>query len=73
MPVRLPANERLSTQRVWVVREYLAEEGIAKSRLGYKGFGQTKPIASNDNEEGRAQNRRVEITILKAEARPDCE
>lgn len=67
------ANEKLSTQRVWVVREYLIEKGVAKARLAYKGYGQTKPIASNDTDEGRAQNRRVEITILDADAREGCE
>lgn len=66
-------NEKLSTQRVWVVREYLAEKGVDKDRLAYKGYGQTKPIASNDTEEGRAQNRRVEITILDADPREGCE
>ncbi len=67
------ANEKLSTQRVWVVREYLAEKGVDKSRLAYRGYGQTRPIASNDTDEGRAKNRRVEISIIDADKREGCE
>ena len=43
--------------------EYLANAGILRERLSAVGYGETRPIASNDNEEGRAQNRRIEFTV----------
>ena len=44
--------------------DYLIEKGISKDRLSYKGYGETKPIASNDTAEGRAQNRRTEVKVI---------
>lgn len=57
-------NQKLSEQRATAVAEYLTGYGIEASRVTSAGFGETKPVASNDTEEGRAQNRRTEITVL---------
>ena len=57
-------NKRLSLERAFNVREYLISKGIAGSRIQFKGYGDTKPIADNDTEEGRKMNRRVEFVIL---------
>jgi OOP family OmpA-OmpF porin len=54
-------NQRLSERRAQTVADYLVKLGVARSRLSVKGFGETKPVASNDTATGRAQNRRVEI------------
>lgn len=59
------ANLRLSNSRARAVRDYLVKKGVAAGRLESKGFGQTKPIASNKTAEGREQNRRVELRIVK--------
>lgn len=59
------SNRKLSTERAEAVRTYLIKQGIAKGRLVAKGFGPDKPIASNDDDAGREQNRRVEFNILK--------
>lgn len=59
------ANLKLSDDRARSVTEYLVKLGIDASRIIAKGYGETKPVASNDTEEGRQQNRRVEFTILK--------
>lgn len=59
------ANLKLSEQRALTVMQYLIENGIDKKRLKYKGYGGTRPIASNANAESRKKNRRVEIKILK--------
>jgi outer membrane protein OmpA-like peptidoglycan-associated protein len=55
------ANQLLSEQRANTVREKMIGMGIAADRLTAKGYGQTKPIGSNDTPEGRATNRRVEF------------
>jgi outer membrane protein OmpA-like peptidoglycan-associated protein len=57
-------NEKLSTERAFAVYSFLIQNGIDKSRLEYKGFGRSKPIASNASDEGRRINRRTEITVL---------
>ena len=54
----------LSIERAKRVTEELIARGIEASRLLYRGFGSSRPLASNGSEEGRAKNRRVEITIL---------
>lgn len=56
-------NQVLSEARARKVRNYLTAAGIDKSRLNKEGFGDTKPIESNDTEEGRAKNRRVEVRL----------
>jgi len=58
-------NMKLSEQRAASVKQYLIDHGIAADRLVSKGYGQTRPIADNATEEGRAQNRRVEIHVLR--------
>jgi outer membrane protein OmpA-like peptidoglycan-associated protein len=57
-------NLTLSGQRALSVREALIARGIAPERLSAKGFGNTHPIAANDTEEGRRQNRRVECIVV---------
>lgn len=55
-------NMRLSRQRAEAVKAWLVEHGIDASRLSSRGYGPTQPAGSNDTEEGRAQNRRIEFT-----------
>ena len=57
-------NQLLSENRAKSVMNYLIEKGIPADRLNSKGYGASKPIQSNDTEEGRAKNRRTEIEIL---------
>ena len=57
-------NLKLSEDRAKAVFDFLSQCGIDKSRLSFKGFGANKPVASNDNEEGKALNRRTEFVIL---------
>lgn len=59
------ANLKLSEERAKAVKDYIVSKGIAESRIISKGYGKTKPVSTNDNEEGRQLNRRVEFTILK--------
>lgn len=56
-------NMILSEERAKAVFNYLCSRGIDKSRMSYKGFGETKPIASNMNEVGRARNRRTVFVV----------
>jgi outer membrane protein OmpA-like peptidoglycan-associated protein len=58
-------NDRLSRSRAEAVRTALVKRGVAKKRLKTQGFGTTRPVASNDTEDSRAQNRRVELRIEK--------
>ena len=58
-------NKRLSINRAQSVKDYLVSKGVATTRLTTKGFGFTKPIASNDTDEGRAKNRRTEFLRTK--------
>ncbi|MFN4144577.1 MAG: OmpA family protein [Runella sp.] len=58
-------NIKLSEDRVNEVKKYLVEKGVAEARIQTKAWGPTKPIASNELEETRRRNRRVEFTILK--------
>jgi len=57
-------NQTLSEERAKAVVDYLISRKIEKSRLSYKGFGSKQPIASNETEEGRKKNRRVEFVVL---------
>ena len=58
-------NARLSTERAKAVVDYLTRNGIDASRLTYKGYGSSQPVADNSTKEGRARNRRVEFKILE--------
>ena len=58
-------NLKLSQDRVNEVKKYLSSHGVNGGRITTEGFGDTKPIASNDQEETRMKNRRVEFTITK--------
>ncbi|MEM6633156.1 MAG: OmpA family protein, partial [Bacteroidota bacterium] len=56
-------NLQLSIKRAEAVAKYIAQNGIASSRLSHEGFGESKPVAKNTTSEGRRKNRRVEIKI----------
>ena len=58
-------NQKLSEQRAAAVGNYLVTKGVARNRLTIKGFGETRPAASNDTEKGRELNRRVEVLFTK--------
>lgn len=57
-------NLKLSKSRAKSVVNYLIEQGIPSDKLTYKGYGETDPVASNDTEEGRQENRRVEFKVM---------
>ena len=57
-------NLKLSESRADAVRNYLIKKGISKNRISSQGMGDTKPIADNETEEGRAKNRRVEFVVI---------
>ena len=56
-------NLQLSRERAFTVKTYLKDKGIDSDRMKAKGFGEADPIADNDTEEGKAQNRRVELSV----------
>jgi outer membrane protein OmpA-like peptidoglycan-associated protein len=58
-------NLNLSQGRSQSVVDYLSSQGIDRSRLSAQGYGESKPIDTNDTDAGRANNRRVEFTIVK--------
>jgi outer membrane protein OmpA-like peptidoglycan-associated protein/Tol biopolymer transport system component len=57
-------NQKLSLNRAQAVANYLIKKGIPKERVVAKGYGLSKPVASNKTKDGKAQNRRVEFTVL---------
>ncbi len=61
-------NMRLSENRALAVKAFLVERGIAKHRISTSGMGQKNPIATNNTKEGRAKNRRTEITLMLKQA-----
>jgi outer membrane protein OmpA-like peptidoglycan-associated protein len=65
-------NLDLSRRRAESVRIYLIGRGIAESRLTSEGFGEGRPVASNETDEGLAMNRRVEFLIVEQDAQEDC-
>lgn len=58
-------NQRLSEERALSVRDFLVDKGIERFRLSAVGYGEDRPIATNATRTGRAQNRRVEINLVK--------
>lgn len=56
-------NQTLSENRAGSVRDYLVNQGVASNSVSAKGFGNSLPVASNDNSAGRQQNRRVELLV----------
>ncbi len=57
------ANMKLSQERADAVKQYLVKKGVDSGRIITAGFGDTKPVADNTTEKGRAENRRVEFTV----------
>jgi outer membrane protein OmpA-like peptidoglycan-associated protein len=57
------ANQALSVDRANAVKGMLVAQGVASDRITTAGFGQDRPVASNDNEAGRARNRRLELNV----------
>lgn len=57
-------NLVLSEKRAKAVVDYLSSSGISKSRLSYKGYGESKPVAENSSDENRQLNRRIEMRVL---------
>jgi len=57
-------NQSLSERRARAVADALSPRGVAAARIGTRGYGESQPVASNDTDEGRAQNRRVEIKLV---------
>lgn len=58
-------NRELSQQRADAVRDFLVSVGVTPERITARGYGETNPVASNTNEEGRRENRRVEIVVMR--------
>ncbi len=59
------SNQALSANRASTVMQALIKEGISTGRLSYQGYGAANPVAGNDTEEGRQQNRRTEFIIIQ--------
>jgi len=59
-------NQKLSENRAGSVRDYLVQEGVVSNSVTAQGFGNTLPVASNDNSAGRQENRRVELVVSGA-------
>ena len=59
----ITSNKELSYNRAVAVVDFLASQGVKQSLLTAQGFGEADPVASNDTPEGKARNRRVEITL----------
>jgi outer membrane protein OmpA-like peptidoglycan-associated protein len=58
-------NQALSIRRAEAVYQYLINAGVAPERMRTEGFGESRPVADNETEEGRAQNRRVELRVAQ--------
>lgn len=61
-------NQRLSERRSASAATYLVSQGVARTRLAASGKGESEPVATNDTDAGRQQNRRVEVAIYASEA-----
>lgn len=57
-------NKQLSLARAEELKDYLVSKGISSTRISAKGMGEEQPVATNETEEGRTRNRRVELTVL---------
>ena len=57
-------NQRLSEARAGSVVAYLVDKGVESARLSAKGYGELRPVATNDTDQGRARNRRIEFTPI---------
>ena len=57
------SNQQLSEKRADAVMQYLISQGLSPSLVTAKGFGEANPVATNDTASGRAQNRRVELSL----------
>ena len=67
IPIRsklFPSNWELSSARASAVIRFLTQNGVQANKLRAIGYGDTRPIANNDSDAGRAKNRRVDITFL---------
>jgi len=62
----ITSNLELSQKRADTVMQYMISQGVNPSLVSAQGFGEKEPVASNDTPEGRAQNRRVELTLAGA-------
>lgn len=60
-------NQTLSERRAKSVADYLVTQGVTRSRMTTRGYGETRPVDTNDTDAGRAQNRRVEVAIVANE------
>jgi OOP family OmpA-OmpF porin len=58
-----PANQALSEKRAQAVTDYLVRAGLPESRFSAVGYGSTQPIAGNDTDQGKAQNRRIDFVV----------
>lgn len=65
-----PDNLKLSGERALTIKKYLVGKGIAEKRIVAVGFGESKPVADNATEEGKAQNRRTEFKIAEVNGKP---
>ena len=66
------ANQRLSEARARAIRDWFVDTAkLSPTRFAIQGFGDTRPLASNADERGRASNRRVEITLIPDTGAPD--
>ena len=61
---RFDSNWELSTARAVNVTRFMIEQGLSPTRISAAGYADTQPVASNDSEQGRAQNRRIEIALM---------
>jgi chemotaxis protein MotB len=58
------SNQELSQKRAESVMQYLVSQGVKPDLVSSQGFGDASPVASNDTTQGRAQNRRVELSLV---------
>jgi outer membrane protein OmpA-like peptidoglycan-associated protein len=63
------SNQKLSDRRAASVKRFLEQQGVAKGRLVSQGFGESKPVDTNDTREGRENNRRVEFNIVEIDGK----